>query len=1177
MKKRLFALFLALCLCCALTPAAAFADPDEPEYREADPIDVANAAQLIAALPDGQAAPDANNIIWIPTARMTADITITSADSFDTLGILIVPSGRTLTIAEDANVTAGLRIENGGTVCVQADGKLSTTMGGADAIDNHGVLHVQPGGTLQSQFGGSVHNESDGLLTLDGVFFCGCIQFGDMGSEDCHWDMWFTNEGTVDGCGDVMLYDAYDDEAALQGCVPAELGLIVGDMMDALGQETRFQDWDDINIYAAYVIDEYTDLRVLLNSHRYVRGEEVEGNLDLFITLASNMRMDEYDYLATMARIIIPEDVTLTVSSYATLEAAIDNLGTIIVEPYGTLLTTMGGGDAIINNGSIEVHADGAIGSQKGGTIHNSSTGTLKVDGFLFCKSVNVDDVISAWFQNEGTVNGTGIAVALPVEEYQGAPDTLEERVTAGSQLKAQLGGALCTYIYAETFADLQALNANNAVEGIYLDMPEDQDDNLCRVTADLDLGSKRLCVSQYDLVLENGVTLTAASVEHIRFGSRWARIVVEAAGAASPDALAGGTLIVGGKKLLSGTDASANVVPTRDIAFFSGTEYASHPSTPDEEWLYSLADVQVQGEIPYDLPLLVDGELEIVGDLSAQYVEVRDTITVTAGTPTIQNLNYCSSSKESDVRGIKTSFELDFDLNTGNGYDDIRDHLISDNGKIYLQEDGNDVPLSPTRSGYSFAGWKASSSWESVTAEQLADFTVQTSENGKAYVDQATQFPVRMIAQWNKRSSGGSSSGSSAAAAETTPGSAADDTAVPGTVDAGATVSGSTASVTATQAEIQSAADALDAAVAAEGGTAAGEQNLPIDVSGLSADVNAAALPAAAVSQIAALAADEDSAVEGLNVVLSDATVTLDAEALQTVSQQASSGDEIRVEVDLDVQDLTPAQQATVSELRNTVVLDATLYVGNKKVTDFGGGSVTLRIPYDWNGEGVLRAAFIGDDGSVEVVPARYENGYAILKVSHFSDYVVYTEEALPFSDVADPNLYYYDAVKWALEKGITTGSTATTFSPDASCTRAQMVTFLWRAAGQPAAAVSDCPFTDVSEDAYYHGAVHWALEKGIVKGVSEDLFGPDITCSRAQMVTFLYRYIQSEGGGFVGAWAFPLNYSDASSVPDYAYEAFCYTTMKGIVQGSGDRLMPLAECSRAQIVTILARYFAD
>ena len=168
-------------------------------------------------------------------------------------------------------------------------------------------------------------------------------------------------------------------------------------------------------------------------------------------------------------------------------------------------------------------------------------------------------------------------------------------------------------------------------------------------------------------------------------------------------------------------------------------------------------------------------------------------------------------------------------------------------------------------------------------------------------------------------------------------------------------------------------------------------------------------------------------------------------------------------------------------------------------------------------------------------------------------------------FRDVAQ-NAYYYDAVQWAVEKGITEGTSATTFSPDASCTRAQMVTFLWRAAGSPAPKSAANPFKDVSANDYYYSAVLWAVENGITSGTSADTFAPNATVTRGQTVTFLYRAAGSpavSGGSF----------SDVAANAYYA-NAVAWASQHNITSGVGNgNFAPNADCTRAQIVTLLYR----
>ncbi|MGM9566355.1 S-layer homology domain-containing protein [Evtepia sp.] len=163
----------------------------------------------------------------------------------------------------------------------------------------------------------------------------------------------------------------------------------------------------------------------------------------------------------------------------------------------------------------------------------------------------------------------------------------------------------------------------------------------------------------------------------------------------------------------------------------------------------------------------------------------------------------------------------------------------------------------------------------------------------------------------------------------------------------------------------------------------------------------------------------------------------------------------------------------------------------------------------------------------------------------------------------------YYYDAVLWAAENGITGGVDDTHFAPDASCTRAQMVTFLWRAAGSPKVSGSN-PFSDVSADAYYYDAVLWAVEKGITSGTSATTFAPDATVTRGQTVTFLYRAAGSPAASGSG-------FSDVSSDAYYA-DAVAWAVQQNITTGTGDgKFSPDADCTRAQIVTFLFRAMGE
>ena len=169
-------------------------------------------------------------------------------------------------------------------------------------------------------------------------------------------------------------------------------------------------------------------------------------------------------------------------------------------------------------------------------------------------------------------------------------------------------------------------------------------------------------------------------------------------------------------------------------------------------------------------------------------------------------------------------------------------------------------------------------------------------------------------------------------------------------------------------------------------------------------------------------------------------------------------------------------------------------------------------------------------------------------------------------FVDVATGS-YYEDAVDWAVGNGITQGTDATHFSPDGICTRAQAVTFLWRAAGSPKPETRTMPFTDVPAGSYYYDAVLWAVENGITKGTSDTTFSPNMTCTRAQIVAFLWRSEKSPAAGTANPFA------DVKSAAYYA-DAVLWAVKENITRGTTNTTFsPDADCTRAQIVTFLWR----
>ena len=237
------------------------------------------------------------------------------------------------------------------------------------------------------------------------------------------------------------------------------------------------------------------------------------------------------------------------------------------------------------------------------------------------------------------------------------------------------------------------------------------------------------------------------------------------------------------------------------------------------------------------------------------------------------------------------------------------------------------------------------------------------------------------------------------------------------------------------------------------------------------------------------------------------------------------------------------PERARSGSRVTVTVTPDSGYKLGELVVTDRDGKKLEL------TDKGNGQYTFTMPSGKVEVAAE-----------------FVKEVEVSPFADVAT-DAYYYDAVKWAVEKGVTNGVSETLFGPDQACTRAQIVTFLWRAAGSPEPK-SGSSFADVAADAYYAKAVAWAVENEITKGTSETTFHPDETCTRAQGVTFLYRAL----GKLAAAQA---GFTDVAADSYYA-DAVNWAAENGVTKGISETLFgPDGSCTRAQIVTFLYRAY--
>ena len=281
------------------------------------------------------------------------------------------------------------------------------------------------------------------------------------------------------------------------------------------------------------------------------------------------------------------------------------------------------------------------------------------------------------------------------------------------------------------------------------------------------------------------------------------------------------------------------------------------------------------------------------------------------------------------------------------------------------------------------------------------------------------------------------------------------------------------------------------------------------------------------------------------------DAMAQAIEDAINALVRRSSGGDDsdptYAIEVGKDIRNGTVTANRRYAESGDTVTItvkpDDGFKLDDLTVTDKNGKELKL------TDKGNGKYTFTMPAGKVEI------NAAFVKEV-----------ETSPFSDVST-SAYYYEAVKWAQEKGITGGIGNGLFGPNQPCTRAQIVTFLWRAAGSPEPKAMSS-FADVSTDAYYAKAVAWAVENGITTGTGDGKFSPDATCTRAQSVTFLFRAI----GKLVDSKA---EFSDVLTDSYYA-NAVAWAVENGVTNGIGDGLFgPDNSCTRAQIVTFLFRAY--
>lgn len=339
-------------------------------------------------------------------------------------------------------------------------------------------------------------------------------------------------------------------------------------------------------------------------------------------------------------------------------------------------------------------------------------------------------------------------------------------------------------------------------------------------------------------------------------------------------------------------------------------------------------------------------------------------------------------------------------------------------------------------------------------------------------------------------------------------------------------------------------------------------KNSITLDVTDGNKGVTGVNLPVSALEKIV------DAKVPGTTLTLSDTSAKFDLAALTEVTKAASGKTvDLRILTGTDAEKkLSASEKSAMSDVKNASAVSVALSSDDKAITSLGSGKLTVSVPFKWDGKGAVRAYQVDANGKLVSVPVTCKNNVAELTLTGTGNFILGTVDTKSFDDVAD-DAFYKTAVDWAVENGVTSGISDTLFAPAKTCTRAQVVTFLWRAAGSPEPTKTENPFTDVKSDAYYYKAVLWALEKGITSGTSATTFAPENVVSRAQVVTFQWRMADSAKANGTN------NFTDVPA-DSYYKDAVQWAAEKGITSGtSATTFAPNAGCTRGQIVTFLYR----
>ena len=316
------------------------------------------------------------------------------------------------------------------------------------------------------------------------------------------------------------------------------------------------------------------------------------------------------------------------------------------------------------------------------------------------------------------------------------------------------------------------------------------------------------------------------------------------------------------------------------------------------------------------------------------------------------------------------------------------------------------------------------------------------------------------------------------------------------------------------------------------------------------------------------------DKTGKNLAVVSAFASVEINHAAISDIVAQIGDSGVVALKLELKAEGkLNDAQSAALEKVNDQLYLNVDVLYESKSL-ELGSGYMVAKLPEMLVGDMIDQyvVAYLDENGKFNVVDTDYVDGYLQAKLDQLGIYVVMPKSEVPennpFEDVAETD-WFYAPVLWAVENNITGGISPTQFGPNNPCTRAQVVTFLYAAAGRPDVTATEEPFEDVSKDDWFYTPVLWAVENGITSGIDATHFGPNKTCTRAAVVTFLYAM---EGKPEITAKS---EFADVADTDWYA-KPVIWAKENDVTGGiSATEFGPNQTCTRAQVVTFLYKVY--